>query len=209
MALKWDRMPEDFNYLRDAVDKCGPDVGIQEYDENIGRHVTFLERATPLQLDSIRSLIGEILQRNHLSAIESWCGNMRSGRPSEKALAWHVSRVLIVAAEMDERLRSRSDKPEIEDPGVLDRLPESLSYLIKPALRYGKYQSENSIADFLESANNHQFNELKMLADRVLENRDYSTVLQFLDEYSIEQHEESARLYFLFLVLDHAGFSFG
>lgn len=47
-----------------------------------------------------------------------------------------------------------------------------------------------------------------MIAERVLINKHYPQVDHFLDRYSIVDHEEASRLYFLFGLLDCAGFQF-
>lgn len=96
----------------------------------------------------------------------------------------------------------------LTDPGVLAELPDELSYLVKPALKYGRFQFDIEILDFLDSASGEQLDELAAVAERVRLNEHYPEVSRFLDEYPITDHEQSACLYFLFGVLDHADLTF-
>ena len=87
-------------------------------------------------------------------------------------------------------------------------LPEELQYLIGPALRYGQYQFESSMFDFLDKANRSQLAELRDTATRVKKSSHYLQVNHFLDKYSMTEYPECAKLYFLFGVMDHADLSF-
>jgi hypothetical protein len=95
-----------------------------------------------------------------------------------------------------------------EPPGILLRLPPDLQYLISPAMRYGKYQWDHEIFEFLDSASEEEMEELAAIAERVLLNDDYPRVLAFLNEYPITGTRESACLYSLFGVMDYADLQF-
>ena len=95
-----------------------------------------------------------------------------------------------------------------DDPGVLLKLPDDLHYLIGPAMKYGRYQFDHHVFDFLDRATDGEMAELAAVAERVLLRDDYPRVNAFLDENEIAESEAAARLYFLFLVLDHAGLQF-
>ncbi|MEM7456345.1 MAG: hypothetical protein AAF456_18510 [Planctomycetota bacterium] len=103
---------------------------------------------------------------------------------------------------------SRPEPPRLTDPGMLAELPEELSYLVEPALEYGRFQFEEQIFDFLDTATPQQMEELAAVARRVKSNDHYPEVNRFLDEYPITEHKQSACLYFLFGVLDFAELSF-
>lgn len=97
---------------------------------------------------------------------------------------------------------------EVNDIGVLARLPADISYLAEPALKYGRYQFDDDIFEFLDHANDAESTELAALAQRVLVNSHYAAVNEFLDRHPITDHEEAACLYFLFLVMDYARLEF-
>lgn len=95
-----------------------------------------------------------------------------------------------------------------EDLPILEQLPNDLEYLIKPAMKYGRYQFDDDIFKFLDRATAEQMEELASVAERVLLQEDYPRVMAFLDEHPITESEEAARLYFLFGVLDFADLQF-
>ncbi|WP_442506022.1 hypothetical protein SH528x_004842 [Novipirellula sp. SH528] len=103
---------------------------------------------------------------------------------------------------------NNSQPPRLTDPGILTELPDELSYLTQPALEYGRFQFDDHIFDFLESATPRQLDELAAVAERVRINDHYPDVNRFLDKHPITDQEQSACLYFLFLVLDYADLSF-
>lgn len=92
--------------------------------------------------------------------------------------------------------------------GALKTLPPEIAYLAKPAIKYGRYQFDDDIANFLTSASKEEFDELKRIADKCKRGGHYVIVNKWLDEHNITQYEEAARLYFLFGVLDAAGIEF-
>lgn len=91
---------------------------------------------------------------------------------------------------------------------VFPRLPTELHYLIGPAEKFGRYQFDDQIAEFLSSATESERNELVAVAERFRLNRHDHEFHAFLDQYPITDHEESACLYFLFGVMDAAGIDF-
>jgi hypothetical protein len=103
---------------------------------------------------------------------------------------------------------SHPGPPRLTDLGILADLPDDLSYLAEPALEYGRFQFDEHIFDFLESATPKQMEELASVAERVRINDHYPAVNRFLDKHPITEHEQTACLYFLFLVLDYAELSF-
>jgi hypothetical protein len=92
--------------------------------------------------------------------------------------------------------------------GVLSQLPDDLSYLIAPALKYGRFHPDVQMIQFLGRATSDELEELAMIADRVLANNHYPAVICFLDQYPIDVYQEAANLYFLFGVLDYADLHF-
>ena len=91
---------------------------------------------------------------------------------------------------------------------VLRNLPEELHYLIEPAGTFGVYQFDADIFGFLDEASAVQLNMLAQIAERVRINHHYAQVNAFLDRYPITKHEDAAKLYFLFGVMDYADLIF-
>jgi hypothetical protein len=110
--------------------------------------------------------------------------------------------VMIVLVNED---RTMSESPN--EPGVLVNLPAALHYLIEPALRLG-LATEPDIFQYLDEVSPQQNDELRRIAERVLANDHYPMVNKFLDAYPITDHDESAKLYFLFGALDYSGLQF-
>ncbi|MCI0639926.1 MAG: hypothetical protein L0Y72_19305 [Gemmataceae bacterium] len=94
-----------------------------------------------------------------------------------------------------------------KENSVLTRLPTELHYLIEPVLRCGFF-TERDAFDYLDRATPQQMEELAGIAARVLANDDYPVVMAFVDEYPLTENQESAKLYFFFGALDHAGLQF-
>ena len=91
--------------------------------------------------------------------------------------------------------------------GVLAKMPPELHYLIEPVLQCGCRTEWDAFA-FLDNATKEEMNKLAQVAERVLRGNHYPLVNLFLDEYQMTKHEECARLYFFFGLLDHGGLKF-
>jgi hypothetical protein len=89
--------------------------------------------------------------------------------------------------------------------GILAQLPGELEYLIEPALKYGGNQFDDEVDDFLLQASDDELEELAAVAERYRVNRHHNLVDAFFDRYPITDYPESAKLYFLFGVIDAAG----
>ena len=87
-------------------------------------------------------------------------------------------------------MTSSSDKPDI---GVLDNLPEEVSFLAVPAIRFfGRKASEISP---------NEKRELEGIGKRMREGNFFQTLEPFWEEYRMVDHEESIRLFELFALL--------
>ena len=206
MSLRWDRIPDKFHYLREAVETCGEDTRTRHYDDTVGRHVSFIEKATQKQLAAIRRAKEAVDRRQHRRVIEDWCEKMESGRPSEKAAAWGIAGIL----ELISNIPVEEDNLDESSAGerLLQSLPVALKYLHRPASMYGIYQFDQDVDDFLDSATAEQRDDLAAVATRVRINNHYPIVLDFLSKHDIEDSSDCACLYFLFGLLDRAGLSF-
>lgn len=88
---------------------------------------------------------------------------------------------------------------------VFGRLPSEPQYLIEPARKYRDIQYGEQLANFAQAITPEQLQDLTRIAD-CYRNNDHEIALQkLLDEYPIDEDEDSARLYFLFWVIDGLG----
>jgi hypothetical protein len=88
-----------------------------------------------------------------------------------------------------------------------NKLPANLRYLAAPAGKYGRYQFEDRIFDFLRGMSEDERRELRELLQREI--KDEIEVDAWLDQYRMTKHPEARLVYFLGHLLAHgndAGF---
>ncbi len=101
MALvRWNRVPPEFHYLRDAVEGCG-ETRVTLFDLELGRNVSFIETASDEQLCLIRSAKDEVARREDRPQIEEWCENPARARPSVRTAIWHIKGMLFLFDQME------------------------------------------------------------------------------------------------------------
>jgi hypothetical protein len=82
------------------------------------------------------------------------------------------------------------------------KLPSHLRYLAGPVEKYGKYQFEIRICDYLEQEMTEaEKYELVRLGARM--SKDSEAIERWLDEYNMAEHEESGLVYFTMCLLAH------
>jgi hypothetical protein len=169
-----------------------------------------VDTVTEDQLTQLIPVYEKLLTQDDLDGLWAWLERAGQGSESEKTAAWYIRGILMVFSDLAEngvtpfsrgRISPSRPKPPLQGIGVLAQLPDALSYLIGPAMKYGRYHFEEQMSQFLEHATPDEMEELAIIAERVLVNDHYQEVNCFLDQYSITDHEESANLYFLFGVL--------
>lgn len=214
--VDWQSVPSRFDYFREAVLACGENR-ILKYSETLERHVRFVETITDEQLAQLVPVYETLLKQGDLDVLWDWLERARQGSESEKTAAWRIGGILMLFSDLAERGISpfsrewiSPDRPKapLQGIGVLAQIPDHLSYLVAPALKYGRYQFDQEIFDFLEHATSDEMEELAMTAERVLINNHYPEVNRFLDQYQITVYQEAAHLYYLFGVLDYADLQF-
>ena len=93
-------------------------------------------------------------------------------------------------------------KPSI---GVLKFLATELQYLVVPALKYGVHQDDVKRGRFVRRIKPEDMEELASVAGRYRINGHRVLVGEFLDNYPMTEYAESAKLYWLFAVMDECG----
>jgi len=216
ITIEWQCVPSHFHYFREAVQACG-ETRILKFNVTLGRHVGFVENVTKEQLAHLASVHEKVLAQGDLESLWDWLEEAQHGSESEKKAAWYVGGILMVCSDLAEsgvtpfsreQISPCRPKPPVQGIGVLAQLPGDLSYLIAPAMKYGRYHFEQEMFQFLEHATSDEMEELAMIAERVLLNDHYAEVNRFLDQYAITDYPEAANLYFLFGVLDYADLQF-
>ncbi|MEM6366497.1 MAG: hypothetical protein AAF745_18870 [Planctomycetota bacterium] len=99
-VVRWDHVPSNFHYLRDAVEACG-ETRVTLSDPTVGRHVPFIEIASDEQLDLIRSAKDQVARREDRFQIEKWCENPAQKRPSVRTAIWHIQGMLFLFDQLD------------------------------------------------------------------------------------------------------------
>lgn len=77
-----------------------------------------------------------------------------------------------------------------------NKLPENLRYLASPAERYGHFQFDDPILDFLNyDITESEKAELKRLNDQM--HLDSDQIEKWLDDFNMTKHDEARLVYFL------------
>ncbi|MCO6047840.1 hypothetical protein NG895_28375 [Aeoliella sp. ICT_H6.2] len=197
-------LPEDFEYLRDALLLCADqDLG------NPAKRDDLVDSFNGTDIGVLALAHHEIVRKEDLAAISQWY--YESPLPNRSgSFAGACFRLLLVMDYLYEQskepfssqrlqLLSRNRKPN------WDHLPEKLAFLKDPAIKYGKYQFDDERYDFVESMTAEQREELVAVRAALgKEESLYKLLDDWFDEYSITDHEEAALIYFMFGVLDAA-----
>lgn len=99
-VVRWNRVPSEFHYLRDAIEACG-ETRVTLRDPSVGRHVSFIETASDEQLDLIRHAKDQVERREDRLQIEKWCDNPAQKRPSIRTAIWHIQGMLFLFDQLD------------------------------------------------------------------------------------------------------------
>ena len=99
--VRWDRIPAEFHYLRDAIEACG-ETRICQSDATTECHRSFLGSATQEQLQLIRTAKDEVESRGERASIEQWCEAPAQLRPSVRAAIWHIQGMLMLFDQLED-----------------------------------------------------------------------------------------------------------
>lgn len=209
--MKWNVVPAQFHFLRPAVDACG-ETRVNHFNPELGRHESFLEKASPKQLATLTQAMADFEHREVGPEIQVWLANAEAGRPSEKDAAWRIRGVLMLFDILRDRESVEPDSSAVEvstygERGILANLEDELLYLVLPAMLV-RADTEMSARAFIDHCSSMDLAILESAGNRVYANNHYPSVMDFLDRYPIEKYEEAAWLYFLFAALDYAEISF-
>lgn len=114
MLVRWDRVPTEFHYLRDAVEACG-ETRVTHFDSAVGCHVPFIETVSEQQLYLIRSAKDEVARREDRPHIEEWFKNNFQARPQVRNAIWHIQGMLFLFGQLEGKQGSVFDDDSIDD----------------------------------------------------------------------------------------------
>jgi hypothetical protein len=97
-TLRWDLIPAELHYLRDAVERYGERGSGTELDGKTGEHVFFADVATDEEIAELAPICVELNRRGDNDRLIDWIEAHREGRPSERWTA-HALRGLLLIFE--------------------------------------------------------------------------------------------------------------
>lgn len=168
--LLWECVPSEFLYLRQAVDRYGESGLVIPYDEVMGRHVRFAERATPEQLAELASACEGLSRRGGDARLIEWIDAREGGRPSETRVASAIRGLLMTFQTLAElgrepfaSARRAAYKPELQRVMDPSKMPETLRPFVAVFEKWGDVRSDTLRHELIDRAVSHpsEMTELK------------------------------------------------
>ena len=193
------------HYLRSAARKYGNMWFAHEIEE-------FLNSISKGQLSELRECYERIRSSGDADRISGWidfCFTRRDEMPkSQFEFSQQVGKLLGLFARLGQRgYEPFSDGTvRYKEPARIpnwNNLPAEFAYLKEPAARYGVYQTEPQILEFLDIATEEDMEALATLAEQIRLKGDWDAIIKWVN--SLPDNEESWRVYWLLGMLDHAG----
>ena len=201
MPISPEYLPSELHYIIPLAEKHGTDARVAHYDRALGRHVQYGETLSDEEIEPLRALYAEISTKGHGPLINSWHQGHSGKGTCPPETTWPVYGLLCLFRQLcncgTAPFTDGAVGPE-ERKVALDwsKLPPDLSYLAEPAARYGDFQFETRIMDFLErEATDADRGALRALGPLVL--RDEGAIDAWIDRLGISKHREAALVYFL------------
>lgn len=193
-------VPTRFHYLKDVAKVFGLTLlsGSEREDDR------WQSAFDPADIARLRAACDEFSRRDDAQPLQEWIGVASRGKPWEKKFASRLTVVvtffqLLQDEPLDILRQTKTSELSFE------RLPTDLAYLAAAAREYGHVRSEQQALRLLECLSAEKQNELRSVASRVLEAKDYPRASRV-----IEESEDAAAhaLYNLFMIMDLAGLDF-
>lgn len=86
-----------------------------------------------------------------------------------------------------------------------ENLPPEFRYLKEPAERYGIYGSESDMLEFLENAAEDDMEVLSGTAEKIRLGGHMESIIDWINRYQMDKHQEAWLVYCLLGVMDHGG----
>jgi hypothetical protein len=193
-------LPPDLHYIIPLAERHGSDARVHAFDPRLGRHVSYAEKLSPSDIESLRALYVEIRAKGHGLAINRW-HDAKGENACPPETTFPVYGLLCLFAQLGDL-----GVPPFDDGAVrpmeapledLDwnKLPGPLRYLAGPAEVYGGYQFDERIMDFLQSRMLPE-ERSELLALGLQYRRDSEAINHWLDEYPMTKHPEARLVYF-------------
>lgn len=197
----------DFDYIRKVASKYGKLYVAEEFK-------AFLDNLNDEQLDELKSVYEMLESKDDSLRISRWisrCFDPKSGaKKHEIAFARQVGQILLLFEHLGEKGMSPFSSYEVgfirdfKKPNW-HNLPDELKYLIDVAEVYGIHHTEEDILTFLDNAHSRDLKLLKQTAQRIRLGDHMQMIQKWLMRFPLDEHEEASLVYFLLLLMDHAG----
>jgi len=207
-GLRWESVPSELHYLRPVVERYG-DLGMGvPYDEVMGRHVRWAERATPEQLAELAPICERLCRDGDLAALRAWIDASGGGRPSVGAVAGAMSGLLNTLAHLAEMGREPfasawvvASDPEPDQAMDPSKLPETLRPFVALFEKWGDVLSDTTRYKLLDraEADPSEMEELKDFHAR-LDQIEPATYVDWLNPKEAWNHEQ-AKVNFTLMLL--------
>lgn len=201
-------LPSELHYIIPLAERHGSDARVASFDHHLGRHVQYGETLSAEAIDSLRKLYTQINAKGHGPLLNSWHQGHSGKGTCPRETTWPIYGLLCLFAQLGRLgIAPFSDgaiRPEKDGAEVLDwsKLSPKLAWVAAPAERYGHYQFDERILDFLQHASPAQLVELRAVQQRWVANN--PDIDAWLDEYNMTKHAEARLVYFTQLLLGMA-----
>lgn len=184
------------------AERHGSAARVHEYNRKLGRHVTHAEGLGWWQLRALRRLYAKIKANGHNRPLNEWCDDTRDESNAARTARWGVYGLLCLFRQLktmgiqpfvDGAVGPEDTRPVV--PLDWSKLPPELAYLAGPAEKYGAFQFDDPIVEFLqERMTGSERAELSALSPRSRD--DFEAINRWLDEFPMTKHREAALVYF-------------
>ena len=200
-------LPSELHYIIPLAEQHGSDARVADFNHDLGRHVKYGETLSADAIEPLRKLYTEIRGKGHGSLINSWHHDRNREKPCPSETSWPIYGLLCLFNQLgklgiapfnDGAVRPESAK-EVFD---WSKLPPNLAWLAAPAERYGHYQFDEPIWEFVQNASPAELAELRAVQERW--EADFQNIDLWLDEFNITKHPEARLVYFTQVLLGTA-----
>jgi hypothetical protein len=201
-------LPSELHYIIPLAEQHGSEARVAVFDHDLGRHVQYSETLSTEVIAALRKLYKEISAKGHGPLINSWYRSHRANKTCPPETSWPIFGLLSLFAQLGRLgivlFNDGAICPEDSRAEVLDwsKLLRMLAWVAAPAERYGHYQFDERILDFLRHATSADLAELRAVQRQWLS--DSRAINAWLDKFDLTDHAEARLVYFTQGLLDMA-----
>jgi hypothetical protein len=198
------RLPSHLAYVGDAAKKYAIHQGW------LDRYNAMIDGLSKDQLGEITALYNRIADSNHATELAAWVSSFWASEGKSPELPQQVFEIFGIFELLADRgiAPFRCWRVEFIQPlPAMDwtKLPKELSYLIKPAEKYGVFNTNKAAARAGSRLTESERSELEQLSKRLRRSKDVAIAQKWLQEHSDLEHKEAECVVYLFQVMEEAG----